>query len=111
MCTLPKLRVRFLEWTVLVPLLIHYRRISTGFKVQSLSYSSVEVVHKYDNFENPDADCGIVKANENRTCTIRLVAPKDMFPPILVHYQIENFHQNHRKYIKSFDPYQVRPFV
>jgi len=102
--------MRFLEWTVLVPLLIHYRRISTGFKVQSLSNSSVEVVHTYDNFESPHANCGIVKANENRTCTIRLVAPKYMFPPILVHYQIENFHQNHRKYIKSFDPYQVRTF-
>jgi predicted 2-oxoglutarate/Fe(II)-dependent dioxygenase YbiX len=80
---------------------------TTGLKIQSLSNGEVELIQQYDSASNPDADCGIDKANANRSCTIQFVIPKNITPPILVHYQIENFYQNHRKYIKSRDVNQV----
>lgn len=80
---------------------------TTGFKMQSMSNVEVELIRQYDSASNPDADCGIATANANRSCTIQFVIPKNLTPPILVHYQIENFYQNHRKYIKSRDVYQV----
>lgn len=79
--------------------------------MQSLSNQVVEIAVQYDHYANSHPQCGINRtANANRTCTIQMTVPKYMEPPILIHYQIENFYQNHRKYIKSRDFYQVSLF-
>lgn len=81
---------------------------NTGFKMQALSNQVVEIAVQYDDYSSSHPQCGIGRtANANKTCTISMNVTKDMEPPILVHYQIENFYQNHRKYIKSRDVYQV----
>lgn len=54
--------------------------------------------------------CGIGNTyNANRTCNITFTSPSDkyMYPPIFIHYELRNFHQNHRDYFKSKDPYQL----
>ena len=87
--------------------ILHY----TGFKLQSLSDNTVELRREYDAFDTPHPTCGInTTANANRTCEILFTVHKDMTPPILVHYEIENFHQNHRNYAFSLDNEQVRIF-
>jgi len=72
----------------------------------------VEEKITYDAYtEDYDAnitECGIGdEFNAGRTCNVTFTAPRDMAPPILIHYELENFHQNHRSYYRSKDPYQL----
>ncbi|KAL7433497.1 hypothetical protein ACHAXM_003765 [Skeletonema potamos] len=46
----------------------------------------------------------------NTTCQIKLKVPddgRDMQPPVLVHYQVNNFYQNYRTYQVSYDMAQL----
>jgi len=45
--------------------------------------------------------------NETRYCQVDMVAPEDMEPPVYVYYQLEDFYQNHRRYVKSRDDEQL----
>lgn len=73
-----------------------------------MSNDVVEVRVEYDNWQDPDPLCGIGSTpNANINCTLEIPIPKDMEPPILVHYELQNFHQNHRSYLKSRDSYQL----
>lgn len=72
----------------------------------------MELKETYDayseNYNVDDTICGIGENyNENRTCYVNFTAPKFMAPPILIHYQLKNFYQNHRNYYKSKDAYQL----
>ncbi|GBG72895.1 hypothetical protein CBR_g12615 [Chara braunii] len=48
---------------------------------------------------NPETD---------KLCTINLTIPRTMSPPIFVYYQLDNFYQNHRRYVKSRSDVQLR---
>ncbi|KAL3910712.1 MAG: hypothetical protein SGILL_007586, partial [Bacillariaceae sp.] len=69
----------------------------------------VELTSTYDSA--PDAnqrECGIgMDYNANRTCTLNFTVPATMEPPVLIHYELQNFHQNHRAYFMSRDDYQL----
>ncbi|KAG9923881.1 CDC50 family protein, partial [Aureobasidium melanogenum] len=41
-------------------------------------------------------------------CTLRFWIPDDLAPPVLLYYQLTNFYQNHRRYVKSFDQDQLK---
>jgi len=41
-------------------------------------------------------------------CTIRFNVPADLQPPVFLYYKLTNFYQNHRRYVKSYDPSQLR---
>lgn len=41
-------------------------------------------------------------------CTIRFNVPADLHPPVFLYYKLTNFYQNHRRYVKSYDPAQLR---
>lgn len=41
-------------------------------------------------------------------CTIRFDVPADLQPPVFLYYKLTNFYQNHRRYVKSYDPSQLR---
>ena len=83
-----------------------------GYKIDSIQKNTVELKQVYDAY-SPDYDvnetvCGIGNEyNANRLCNITFTAPRDMVPPILIHYEVTNFHQNHRAYYKSRDPFQL----
>ncbi|KAH7326262.1 LEM3/CDC50 family protein [Stachybotrys elegans] len=41
-------------------------------------------------------------------CHLRFRLPETMSPPVLMYYHLTNFHQNHRRYVESFDNDQLR---
>ncbi|KFA67890.1 hypothetical protein S40285_04074 [Stachybotrys chlorohalonatus IBT 40285] len=44
--------------------------------------------------------------NANR-CRLRFSIPESMGPPVFFYYHLTNFHQNHRRYVESFDTSQL----
>jgi hypothetical protein len=40
-------------------------------------------------------------------CRIQFTVPDTLSPPVLLYYQLTNFYQNHRRYVKSFDQDQL----
>jgi len=44
----------------------------------------------------------------NTTCDVRLNIGARMEPPIYFYYQLTNFYQNHRRYVKSRNDAQLR---
>lgn len=80
--------------------------VPVGFKLNQISNDLVEVQRQYDAFDDPTALCGI---NDNANagyksgtkCSVSLTIPKDMQPPIFLHYEIQNFYQNHKRYEAS----------
>ncbi|EGG23050.1 hypothetical protein DFA_05180 [Cavenderia fasciculata] len=44
----------------------------------------------------------------NTTCNISIEVPKDMDAPVYMYYRLENFYQNHRRYVKSRNDNQLR---
>lgn len=48
------------------------------------------------------------KVLTNKTqCVIQFHIPTDLKPPVLFYYQLTNFYQNHRRYVKSLDTSQL----
>ena len=79
-----------------------------GFKLQSLQDEVVELEIKYDDYYQTNPICGIGDTfNANKTCLLNFTAPENLSPPILIHYELTNFHQNHRSYYQSRDDYQL----
>jgi len=63
-----------------------------------LSQQIKEFVIRYDNIDSCD------HSNKNFTsniCNISISIEDTFDPPIMVYYQLENFYQDHRRYIKS----------
>lgn len=84
------------------------RKTATGFKLSNLASDVVEMRVKYDDFAGTDHDCGIGdNFNANHSCQIVFDVEQDMNPPILIHYELTNFHQNHRDYFQSRDDFQL----
>ncbi|XP_020262518.1 ALA-interacting subunit 1-like [Asparagus officinalis] len=75
-------------------------------------YASEQVVEIVDRY---DADCihsedkvqYIQSDGTNKTCIRNLTVPKLMKSPIYVYYQLDNFYQSHRRYVKSQNDRQL----
>ena len=44
---------------------------------------------------------------EAQVCQLQFTIPNDIGPPVLLYYRLTNFYQNHRRYVKSYDPDQL----
>lgn len=111
------------KWVIAAYLLVGIVFIPTGIVIRNKSNSLIELKRVYEShLENgrgadPDlSDCAIGnEANKmylegGRTCTITMRVPDDkgdMQPPVLVHYELENFYQNYRRYFNSYDQAQL----
>jgi LEM3 (ligand-effect modulator 3) family / CDC50 family len=92
--------------------LIHSFICLTGFKIDSMQKDVVELRYTYDGPEVYNQACGIGdNYNKNQSCLLQFIAPKTMMPPILVHYEVTNFHQNHRTYFQSRDDQQLAGYI
>ncbi|XP_042056705.1 ALA-interacting subunit 1-like [Salvia splendens] len=78
--------------------------IPIGLLSLSASKNVVEVVDRYDDACIPSTNqkVGYIKdPATDKTCIRSLTIPKKMRQPIYVYYQLDNFYQNHRRYVKS----------
>ncbi|XP_071714627.1 ALA-interacting subunit 3-like [Rutidosis leptorrhynchoides] len=87
--------------------------IPTGLLALSASDSVVEIIDRYDEDCVPEdfsknAESFIQNPEIKKTCLRYLKVPKKMVAPIFVYYQLENFYQNHRRFVKSRSDKQLR---
>jgi len=76
--------------------------IPLGVVLLVSSNQVVEVSLRYDNNELCDL---------NMTCVITLEIPEKMEAPVFFYYGLDNFYQNHRRYVKSRNDDQLRGVV
>ncbi|TVU44709.1 hypothetical protein EJB05_04175 [Eragrostis curvula] len=72
-----------------------------------------EIVHRYDADCVPNAYRGnkqayIKDSSISKNCTQEVKILDHMKAPIYVYYELENFYQNHRRYVKSRSDQQLR---
>ncbi|XP_073003270.1 ALA-interacting subunit 3-like [Typha latifolia] len=101
------------QWVISVFTLIGVIFIPIGVASLLASNKVVEIVDRYEtecvpkNMTN-DKVAYIRNAAIDKTCTRTLKVPKDMDQPIYVYYQLDNFYQNHRRYVKSRNDAQLK---
>jgi len=62
---------------------------------------------QYDGSGADLSDCKIARANEGKECTVTIKITHKMPKPVYVYYEIENFYQNHERYLSSLDSDQL----
>lgn len=74
-----------------------------GIVLKKESDDIVEYSLQYDGSGTPssNAACQIAQAEAGTQCTLSFDVTKDMKAPVYVYYQLDNFYQNHRRYVKS----------
>ncbi|XP_051208990.1 ALA-interacting subunit 3 isoform X2 [Lolium perenne] len=84
--------------------------VPIGLASLSASQEIVELVDRYDEECVPASDkIGFIQDTKvNKACTRKITVPKPMKGPIHIYYQLENFYQNHRRYVKSRSDQQLR---
>ncbi|GMH01469.1 hypothetical protein Nepgr_003308 [Nepenthes gracilis] len=87
-------------------LLLSVISLPLGLVTLQASRSVVEIVDHYDAECIPDAFQGnkvayIRDSSTTKNCPRYLKVPKRMKAPIYIYYQLDNFYQNHRRYVKS----------
>lgn len=79
----------------------------------------VEITERYDDScfdENLNASSNEVRdliisesgGNASTTCTIVIQVDESMDEPVFVYYELDNFYQNHRRYVRSRSDLQNR---
>ncbi|GMH13224.1 hypothetical protein Nepgr_015065 [Nepenthes gracilis] len=87
--------------------------IPVGLASLSASERVVEIAYRYDRTcVPPDYRKNLVayiqSTETNKTCLLNLTVPKQMKHPVYIYYHLDNFYQNHRRYVKSRSDKQLR---
>ncbi|GAB2286575.1 ALA-interacting subunit 1 [Dionaea muscipula] len=101
------------RWVISTFLLVSVVFIPIGVAALFASRDVVEIVDRYDDACVPagsrsDKVKYIQSAAANKSCSRTLKVPKLMKSPVFVYYQLDNFYQNHRRYVKSRSDEQLR---
>jgi len=104
------------KWVISAFTLISVIFIPIGVASLLASRDVVEIVDRYETDCIPESLRGekatklahIQDPLSNKTCQRNLTVPKHMKQPIFVYYQLDNFYQNHRRYVKSRNDEQLR---
>ncbi|KAI3755986.1 hypothetical protein L1987_55797 [Smallanthus sonchifolius] len=100
------------KWVISVFMLITIVFIPIGVASLYASRNVVEIVDRYDDSCVPSGlrsdKVRFIQSDANKTCNRTLTVPKHMKQPIYVYYQLDNFYQNHRRYVKSRSDKQLR---
>jgi hypothetical protein len=84
-------------------------RITKHFKplAASINYTPTNTQWKVEKNVSATYDNGVTVPDTNK-CSLRFSIDNDMKAPVLFYYQLTNFYQNHRRYVKSFDAEQLK---
>uniref|UniRef100_A0A0E0LEE4 ALA-interacting subunit n=1 Tax=Oryza punctata TaxID=4537 RepID=A0A0E0LEE4_ORYPU len=101
------------KWVVSVFFLVGVIFVPVGVVSLLAARDVVEIIDRYDDACVPAnmADnklAYIQNPNISKVCTRTLTITEDMNQPIFVYYQLDNFYQNHRRYVKSRNDGQLR---
>jgi hypothetical protein len=99
------------QWVIAVFFLIGIVFIPIGASIKSASDGIIEHTHKYDGEDSDSSACKITSQNEGALCNITFTIDEEMEGPVYLYYGIDNFYQNHRRYVKSRDPSQLQGTV
>eukprot|EP00249_Psilotum_nudum_P015844 c25549_g1_i1 orf=535-1635(-) len=95
-------------WVITIFMLVGVIFIPIGVIALVASNNVVEIVERYeteclpsDLTDNTQRLQYIQDDTKNKTCQRVLKVPSHMKQPIYVYYQLDNFYQNHRRYVKS----------
>ncbi|CAM9363311.1 unnamed protein product [Ectocarpus sp. 12 AP-2014] len=67
----------------------------------------VEFKRRYDGDSVDVEGCKITERNQGTTCSVQIEVDEFMKPPIYVYYELNNYFQNHRRYVKSRSSLQL----
>ncbi|KAG9453184.1 hypothetical protein H6P81_006088 [Aristolochia fimbriata] len=101
------------QWVISTFTLISIIFIPIGVASLLASRDVVEIVDRYEtdcipqNARN-DKLAYIQNPSTDKSCIRNITVPKRMEKPIYVYYQLDNFYQNHRRYVKSRNDEQLQ---
>ncbi|XP_042477462.1 ALA-interacting subunit 3-like [Macadamia integrifolia] len=102
------------KWVVIIFTIIGIIFIPLGVAALFASGDVVEIIDQYDTVCIPQnyrgsqaAMINFIQSNSNKTCNRALTVPKLMKQPIYVYYELDNFYQNHRRYVQSVSAAQL----
>ncbi|KAG6620217.1 ALA-interacting subunit 3 [Carya illinoinensis] len=100
------------KWVISAFLLVSVVFIPIGVASLFASRDVVEIVDRYETDCIPVANrtdkVKYIQSSGNNICNRTLTVPKRMKHPIYVYYQLDNFYQNHRRYVKSRSDAQLK---
>lgn len=100
------------KWVISAFMLVTIVFIPIGLASLFASRDVVEIIDRYDNAcltgSKSEKVQAIQNATRNSTCVRSLRVTKRMKQPIYIYYQLDNFYQNHRRYVKSRSDTQLR---
>ncbi|XP_068323529.1 ALA-interacting subunit 3-like [Pyrus communis] len=100
------------RWVISAFMLVSIVFIPIGVVSLFASRDVVEIVDRYetDCIPTPARDDKVrfIQGPEVKTCNRTLKVSKHMKQPIYVYYQLDNFYQNHRRYVKSRSDQQLK---
>lgn len=99
-------------WVISAFLLISVVFIPIGVVSLFASRDVVEIIYRYDTdcipTESKSNKVQFIQSALDKTCRKNLTVPKHMKQPIFVYYQLDNYYQNHRRYVKSRSDEQLK---
>lgn len=87
--------------------------VPAGMSLLSQSNALFQSMLTYDG-ANPSPginSCSITKQNAGAKCKVTFTLDQDVKGPLYVYYQLDNFYQNHRKYVTSRSASQLEGVV
>lgn len=84
--------------------------IILGFVLKAASDGVVELSMQYDGPNAPAnlKQCSVTTGGTSQLCTVSLTVNSLMKAPVFVYYQLDNFYQNHRRYVTSKSDSQLQ---
>ena len=102
------------KWVVATFLLVGVPFVIIGAVCKNASDAVVEMRLQYDGAgaDPSAANCSLGASwNGTATCRLELTVPAAMAPPVFVYYEMTNFYQNHRRFVKNRDDQQLAGLV
>lgn len=95
-------------WVTFFFFLLGVFMIPIGVACLIASKKVVELSSRYDHIpecsgykdNNRDREQAVIQGG-GLTCTVNFTVERDLRPPVFLYYELENYYQNHRRYVKS----------